>query len=43
MDGVGLRQLILDRLIHQAEIVHFNDSSYRVHHETILKKESAQN
>ncbi|MFP5109252.1 IS21-like element helper ATPase IstB [Neobacillus sp. C211] len=44
LGDVGVATAILDRLIHRAEIVHFNDSSYRMkHRETIFKEESVQN
>ncbi|WP_338450674.1 ATP-binding protein [Niallia oryzisoli] len=33
LGDVGVATAILDRLIHRAEIVHFNDSSYRMKHE----------
>lgn len=37
---IGVATAILDRLIHRAEIIHFNDSSYRMkHRKTIFKEE----
>jgi DNA replication protein DnaC len=43
LGDVGVATAILDRLIHRAEIVHFNDSIYRMkHRETIFKEESVQ-
>lgn len=44
LGDIGVTTAILDRLIHRAEIVHFNDSRYMMkHRETIFKEESVQN